>query len=110
MSSDEALASRANTLSALAANRQAIIDQADGFVVVSFWQPKNGSGDGSYDYEHKGTLNDALDIYREYEDGEYPRARVIGIFAVRNGMPLPGGANLDPVQLMRLVHETRRAA
>jgi len=110
MSSDEALASRAKVLSALSADRQAILQQADAFVVVSLWQHKTDPNRAGYEYEHKATLNEALDAYREYEDGEYDRARAVGIFAVKNGMPLKNGANLDPVLMLRLMHETRRAA
>lgn len=111
MSSDEALASRLRRLSAQAADRASLLqrpDAADAFVVVSWWQPKSGDGaSGAYEYEHRPTLNDALDSYREYEDGEYERARAVGIFAVRNGLPI--GGRLDPAEVMSLMQETRRA-
>ena len=108
MSSDEAFANRSKRLSALEADRTALLRQADAFVVVSWWQEKSGNGSiGDYEYEHRPTLNDALDTYREYEDGEHARARAVGIFAVRNGLPIAG--RLEPGQLMRLMHETRRA-
>jgi hypothetical protein len=108
MSSDEALASRARRLSALEADRASSLQQADAFVVVSWWQPKSGDGrGGDYEYEHRPSLNDALDTYREYEDGEYQRARAVGIFAVRNGLPV--GGRLDPAEVMCLMQETRRA-
>lgn len=108
MSSDEALAGRARRLSALAADRASLLLQADAFVVVSWWQDKSGDGaSGNYEYEHRPTLNDALDSYREYEDGEYERARAVGIFAVRNGLPV--GGRLDPGEVMGLMQETRRA-
>ncbi len=81
------------------------VETATEFVVVSLWDPKNG-GEPEYEYEPKPTLNDALDAYREYEDGEYPRARAIGIFPARNGMPI--GTRMDPAQLCRLMKETRR--
>ena len=38
MSSDEALARRAKRLSAVQADRAALLQQADAFVVVSWWQ------------------------------------------------------------------------
>lgn len=108
MSSDDALASCASRLSAREADRASLLRQADGFVVVSWWQEKSGDGrSGDYEYEHRPTLNDALDTYREYEDGEYQRARAVGIFAVASGLPIMG--RLDPAELMGLMQETRRA-
>jgi hypothetical protein len=108
MSSDEALASRTRRLSAWQADRAAILQQADAFVVVSWWQEKSSDGHaGDYEYEHRPTLNDALDTYREYEDGEFRRARAVGIFAVKNGLPV--GGRLEATQILRLMHETRRA-
>jgi hypothetical protein len=57
MSSDEALASRAKRLSAWQADRAALLQQADAFVVVSWWQEKSGDGRaGAYEYEHRPTL------------------------------------------------------
>lgn len=106
MSSDKAIAGRARRLSALSADRAAVLREADAFVVVSWWQEKSGDGRrGDYEYEHCPTLNDALDTYREYEDGEYQRARAVGIFAVRNGMPV--GGRIDPASVMRLMHDLR---
>lgn len=81
--------------------------RCDSFVVVSFWQPKSGSSEGDYDYETHATLNEALDAYRELEDGEYPRARAIGIFAARYGMPV--GSRIEPAVILRLLKETRAA-
>jgi len=106
MSSDEAFASRARRLAALEADRASLMQRADAFVVVSWWQAKSGDGlSGDYEYEHRPTLNDALDTYREYEDGEYQRARAVGIFAVTNGLPIVG--RLDPAEVMGLMRETR---
>ena len=108
MSSDEALASRAKRLSAWRADRAALLGRADAFVVVSWWQEKSSDGRaGDYEYEHRPTLNDALDTYRDYEDGEFRRARAVGIFAVKNGLPI--GGRLEASQIMRLMRETRRA-
>ena len=108
MSSDEALASRAKRLSAWQADRAALLGQADAFVVVSWWQEKSSDGrTGDYEYEHRPTLNDALDTYRDYEDGEFRRARAVGIFAVKDGLPI--GGRLEAPQIMRLMRETRRA-
>lgn len=108
MSSDEALASRTKRLSSVQADRAALLQQADAFVVVSWWQHKSGDGTaGDYEYEHHPTLNEALDTYRGYEDGEYDRARPIGIFAVRHGLPIVG--RLEAGQILRLMRETRRA-
>ena len=108
MSSDEALASRAKRLSAWQSDRAAVAGQADAYVVVSWWQEKsNDGGAGDYEYEHRPTLNDALDTYRDYEDGEFRRARAVGIFAVKDGLPI--GGRLEATQIMRLMRETRRA-
>jgi hypothetical protein len=108
MSSDEALARRASRLSSSEADRSALTQRADAFVVVSWWQEK-GRDDrrGSYEYEHLPTLNDALDSYREYEDGEYDRARAVGIFAVKDGLPIAG--RLEPAELLRLMRDTRHS-
>ena len=106
MSSDEAFASRTNRRSALTAERANPLPGADAFVVVSWWQAKSGDGrSGDYEYEHRPTLNDALDTYREYEDGEFRRARAVGIFAVKGG--LPTGGRLDPAEVICLMQETR---
>lgn len=108
MSSDEALASRIKRLSARQADCVAILQQADAFVVVSWWQKRSCDGDsGDYEYEHRPTLNDALDTYRDYEDGEFRRARAVGIFAVKNGLPI--GSRLEATQIMRLMRDTRQA-
>jgi len=108
MSSDEALASRAKRLSAWQADRSALLQQADAFVVVSWWQEKSSDGHaGDYEYEHRPTSNDALDTYRDYEDGEFRRARAVGIFAVKDGLPI--GGRLEAVQILRLMRKTRRA-
>ena len=40
-------------------------------------------------------------------DGEFRRARAIGIFAVKDGLPI--GGRLEAQQIMRLMRETRRA-
>ena len=81
------------------------VTAADSFIVVSLWRAKEGDGT-SYDYQTHGTLNEALDAYRELENNEYPRARAVGIFAARNGMPIAGG-QIEPARLMRLMRETR---
>jgi hypothetical protein len=106
MSSDDALDRRARLRGNLAADRAALLGEADAFVVVSWWQEKSGDGTrGDYAYEPRPTLNDALDTYREYQDGEYARARAIGIFPARNGLPV---GRLEAGLMLRLMHETRR--
>lgn len=81
--------------------------QADGFVVVAWWQVSSGNArDGHYEYHHNATLNDALNAYDEYERGEYARASAVGIFPAKHGLPF--GQPIDPAQLMRLIKETRR--
>jgi hypothetical protein len=82
---------------------------SNAYVVVSFWHEKSGDGSGGdYEYEHRPTLNYALDTYREYQDGEYARATAIGIFEAKNGLPI--GEALSPARLLQLMHETRKAA
>ena len=104
MSSDEAFARRET---ALESDRAAVLRQADGFVVVSWWQDRSGdSARGAYEYDHRPTLNDALEAYREYQDGEFDRARAVGIFAARHGLPIAG--RLDPAWLLRVMAELRR--
>ena len=81
---------------------------ADAYVVVSFWRDRAGlAGAGSYEYEHRDSLNDAADLHAEYEAGEYQRATAIGIFPARDGMPC--GEKLNPVTVSRLVRETLAA-
>ena len=52
MSSDEALAGRAKRLSALSADRSALLREADAFVVVSWWQEKSGDGREGHETDH----------------------------------------------------------
>lgn len=83
------------------------VTTASGFVVVSWWQARGTSDDrkGSFEYSHCRTLNDALAEYEEYQNGEWDRAREMGIFACdAAGMPLH---RLDPERLMRLMAEQR---
>lgn len=89
-------------------NRRTPARQPEGFVVVSWWQDRSGDGTkGAYEYEHRRSLNEALESFREYEDGEFERARPVGIFAARNGLPV--GGCLEPAYLMRLMAEVRRS-
>lgn len=91
-----------NTASIAHYSAETFMETADGFVVVSEWATPRRH----YDYETHATLNDALDAYREYQDGEYERATAIGVFPVRNGMPI--GSRIDPARLIALMQETRR--
>lgn len=80
-----------------------LMKQADGFVVVSLWSPKPGEAGGDiYEYERMPSLNEACDLYRDYREGEYSRARAIGIIPVRNGMPC---GDIDATELLRLMAE-----
>lgn len=83
------------------------VTRVAGYVVVSEWRSlTSGAMDTSYD--HCATLNDAADTYCEYERGEYPRARPVGIFPCdERGMPID--KPLDPHTLTKLVRETRAA-
>jgi hypothetical protein len=82
------------------------VTRAAGFVVVSWWQSRSSDDrTGSFEYSHCKTLNDALSEYEEYQNGEFARAREMGIFACDAcGMPLH---RLDPARLMRLMAEQR---
>ena len=84
------------------------IQTAAKFVVVSFWQDKSSDGrKGSHEYEAFPTLNDALDIYDEYDRGEFERARPVGIFAAdESGLPI---GTLSPLTLIRQLNERRAA-
>ena len=84
------------------------VTKAHGFVVVSWWQAKSSDGRrGTFDYELHDTLNDALNAYREYQDGEYHRAAEMGIFTVDAiGLPV---LRLAPETLMKLMAEVRAA-
>ncbi|MFZ5784105.1 MAG: hypothetical protein ACOY4R_28255 [Pseudomonadota bacterium] len=109
MSSDDSLASRTDASLCTESDRAALMRRANGFVVVSWWQERSGDdAAGTYEYEHRRTLNDALDTYREYEDGDHARARAVGIFAALNGLPVV--SRLEPAELMRLMRETRNGA
>lgn len=80
---------------------------AAGFVVVSEWSDSRGKNP-STEYERLPTLNEALEIYREYQDGEHERARAIGVFGCDEaGLPL---RRLNPAYLMQLMAETRGEA
>lgn len=84
------------------------ITQADAFVVVSWWQDESSNvRKGNYSYEHCASLNEASDLYGEYDAGEYGRAQAVGIFPARNGMPC--GEKLAAITLARLVRETLSA-
>ena len=44
------------------------VTKAHGFVVVSWWQEKSNDGRiGTYEYDFRKTLNEALEVYREYQ-------------------------------------------
>lgn len=58
------------------------------WVVVSFWQPKSGIGEGDYDHKTFKDEDDARNEFRDLERGEYPRARAVCIFASRHGVPI----------------------
>lgn len=91
------------------ANNQTITaaSAADAYVVVSWWQDRSNPKTGTYEYEHRDSLNEAADLYTEYEAGEHRRATAIGIFPAQNGMPC--GEKLGPVTVSRLVRETLAA-
>ena len=84
------------------------VSRASGFVVVSWWQDSSSDGrKGGFEYDHKPDLNSALDLYREFQDGEHARATAMGVFSCDAiGLPL---RRLDPNHLMRLMAETRAA-
>lgn len=67
---------------------QNTVEQATHFVVVSFWQPKSSSAEGSYEHETFTDERDARDVFDEYVKGEYPRATAVCIFASRHGIPM----------------------
>jgi hypothetical protein len=58
------------------------------FTVRSFWQPKSGSGEGHYHDEIFTDQRDAENLFRDYERGEWAKARAVCIFASRHGVPI----------------------
>jgi hypothetical protein len=73
-----------------AVDRPVTVTRCTEFVVVSFWQPDSSSSNGSYHYEPFTDRRDADAVLAEYMHGEYPKARAIGMFAARHGMPIGG--------------------
>jgi len=66
-----------------------LIDQATEFVVVSDWSPAPGTpGTGGLSYEDFDNMEDAERAFRDYQKGEYPRARAVCLFASRHGIPI----------------------
>ena len=95
-----------DTMIPQAAEQPITVTRAAGFVVVSWWQSRSSDDrTGSFEYSHHKTLNGALGEYEEYQNGEFARAREMGVFACDEaGMPLH---RLDPTRLMRLMAEQR---
>src|SRR5690349_6852926 len=82
--------------------------QADGFVLVTTQQ--SGAVPPYrhvYDYKRFDHLNDALDEYALYEDGEFSGWSPVAIFPCRYGMPF--AAPLSEIELARMLKETRAA-
>jgi hypothetical protein len=66
-----------------------LIEQSTEFVVVSRWtRSMRGFDDGGYSYEEFATREEAERVFRDYEAGEYPRARAVCLFASRLGVPI----------------------
>lgn len=58
------------------------------WVVVSFWQPKSGSAEGSYSHETFTDQREAEEVFREYQQGAWAKASAVCIFASRHGVPI----------------------
>lgn len=67
-----------------------LIEQATEFVCVSDWSPMPGRehSTGGLMYEDYDDLAKAERAFRDYEAGEYPRARAVCLFASRLGIPI----------------------
>jgi hypothetical protein len=67
-----------------------LIEQASEFIVVSDWSPMPGREmtSGGLSYEDFDNYQDAERAFRDYEAGEYPRARAVCLFASRMGIPI----------------------
>ena len=67
-----------------------LIEQATEFVVVSDWSPMAGRerSTGGLCYEDYDDLAKAEDAFRDYERGEYARARAVCLFASLHGVPI----------------------
>lgn len=77
-----------------------------GYVVVASMKAANIRTVPIYDFCR--TLNDAADLYNDYQNGEYRDIAEVGIFPCdERGMPID--KPLDPHTLTQLVRETRAA-
>jgi len=66
-----------------------LVEQATEFVCVSDWSPLPGrETSGGLMYEDYDDLAKAERAFRDYENGEYPRARAVCLFASRHGIPI----------------------
>jgi len=67
-----------------------LIEQSTEFVVVSAWSPTPGreTTTGGLMYEDYDDLEKAERAFRDYEAGEYARARAVCLFASRHGVPI----------------------
>jgi hypothetical protein len=67
-----------------------LIEQATEFVVVSDWSPMPGRErtTGGLLYEDFDNIARAEDQFREYQRGEYARARAVCLFASLHGVPI----------------------
>ncbi len=66
------------------------IQQATGFLVVSWWRAKDAvlpPYKGSFDYAHFDNLREAEDAYNDYENNEYVRAEPVALMACKQGVP-----------------------
>jgi len=67
-----------------------LIEQSTEFVVVSDWAPMPGreTQTGGLQYEDYATYAAAERAFHDYQNGEYPRARAVCLFASRLGVPI----------------------
>jgi hypothetical protein len=82
------------------------IEQATGFLVVSWWRDKTSvipPYKGGFDYAHFKTLREAEDAYNDYENNEYVRAEPVALMACKQGVPFATLHAASPALLSTLI-------
>jgi len=85
------------------------VTQADAWVVVSWSRDRDSikpPHTGRYEYEHRADLNEAYDLYADYESGGCPGWSAVGIFPCKNGLPF--GPPLPLSQISAATQEARQ--
>jgi len=98
---DEAHASHRRNLASASADHAASLERANGFVIVCWHgDPRRGT----WAYEHFDSLNEAADMYSDYQRGEYRDFTPHAICAAKDGVPF---ARLSTFRIAELMAETQ---